>query len=52
MDFMGDVGGFNDIVSLIFASLGTFFSGKFVTAAIAKDLYMAKNPEYHRHKKN
>ena len=46
---MGDVGGFNDAVTLIFATLGAFFSSKFVTAAIAKDLYLAKNPDYHRH---
>ena len=49
---MGDVGGFNDAVTLIFASCGAFFSARFVTAALAKDLFMEKNPNYLRKKKN
>ena len=48
---MGDVGGFNDAVTLIFATCGAFFSSRFVTAALAKDLFMAKNPEYIRKKR-
>jgi len=48
---MGDVGGFNDAVTLIFATCGAFFSARFVTAAIAKDLFMAKNPDYSRKNK-
>jgi hypothetical protein len=45
------VGGFNDFITLVFATLGSYFSSKFVAAAIAKDLYMAKNPDYHRRKR-
>jgi hypothetical protein len=38
-------------MELVFMTIGTYFSGKFVTAAIAKDLYMVKNPDYRRKKR-
>jgi hypothetical protein len=33
---------------MIFAVAGAFFSSRFVTAALAKDLFMEKNSNYHR----
>ena len=48
LDFIGDLGGFNDAVTMLFAVAGAFFSSRFVTAALAKDLFMEKNKNYHR----
>jgi hypothetical protein len=46
LDFMGDIGGFNDAVTLIFASMGMFFSSRFVVASLAKDLFIEKKEDY------
>ena len=48
LDLLGDIGGFNDAVTSIFALAGAFFSSRFVTAALAKDLFMEKKATYHR----
>ena len=42
LDFIGDYGGFNDAMELIFVTLGSFFSGKFIIASLARDLYFGK----------
>ena len=42
LDFIGDYGGFNDAMEIIFVTLGSFFSGKFLIASLAKDLYFGK----------
>jgi hypothetical protein len=43
LDFLGDIGGFQGALILIFFILGEYFSGKFLLAAIAENLYKQKN---------
>ena len=51
LDFLGDVGGFEGALVSVFASLGMFFSGKFVVAALAQDLFIEKKEDY-KHQSN
>lgn len=46
LDFLGDVGGFEAAATLIFASMGVFFSSRFVVASLAQDLFIEKNEGY------
>jgi hypothetical protein len=46
LDFLGDVGGFEGAVASWFAYLGMFFSGRFVVAALAQDLFIEKKEDY------
>ena len=39
LDFLGDIGGFQGAIEMIFGFFGTWFSAKFIIAAIAKDLF-------------
>ena len=41
LDYLGDVGGFAEAVS-IFSFLGTYFSAKLLSAAVANKLYIRK----------
>ena len=41
LDYLGDVGGFAEAVS-IFSFLGSYFSSKLLAAAVAKKLYIRK----------
>lgn len=49
LDFLGDIGGFNDAITMIFASMGMFFSSRFVIASLAQDLFIEKKEDY-KHK--
>ena len=42
LDFLGDIGGFQGAIEMIFGFFGTWFSSKFILAAIAKDLFKQK----------
>jgi len=46
LDFLGDVGGFEAAAALIFASMGAFFSSRFVVASLAQDLFIEKKEDY------
>ena len=46
LDFLGDVGGFDGALTLIFASAGVFFSSRFVVASLAQDLFIEKKEDY------
>jgi hypothetical protein len=48
LDFMGDIGGFNDALVMIFATFGGFFSSRFVIASLARDLFLEKKETYKR----
>ena len=46
LDFLGDIGGFNDALVIIFATFGGFFSSKFVVASLARDMFIEKKEDY------
>jgi hypothetical protein len=48
LDFLGDIGGFDGALAMVFASAGVFFSSKFVVASIAQDLFIEKKEDYKR----
>ena len=42
LDFIGDYGGFQQCIDMAISIFGTYFSAKFVTAGLAKELYVEK----------
>jgi hypothetical protein len=40
LDFLGDIGGFNEAILLIFIFFGEYFSAKFFIERVGKDLYI------------
>ena len=43
LDLLGDIGGVMEVIDLVTAFIGTFFSAKFFSAAVASSLYIKKN---------
>ena len=42
MDFLGDIGGFEGAIEMIFVVIGGYFSAKFLLLSIASTLFVRK----------
>ena len=42
LDFLGDIGGFMGALEMIFVIFGSYFSGKFMLAQLAQDMFLTK----------
>ena len=42
LDFLGDIGGFMGALEMIFVIFGSYFSGKFMLAKLAEDMFLTK----------
>ena len=42
LDFIGDYGGFQQCIDMAISIFGTYLSAKFVTAGLAKELYVQR----------